>query len=88
MKLKAKVNINNVVLDCAGSIEIHWKKNPQAYITWQFYYEDKLIVSKSENFFIGQEKENDDELISKVLKKIENYKIGRKRIFEDIEICR
>jgi hypothetical protein len=87
MKLKAKVNIDNQELDCTGSIEIHWIKEPQAYITWQFFYGDKLIASKSDNFFFQENKDNMDELIKRVLKKIEGYKIGRKKIFEEIELC-
>ena len=66
---------------------IHWKKDPQAYITWQFFTGDKLIASKSENFFYKEGIENEDELINRVLKKIEGYRIGRKKIFEDLEIC-
>jgi len=88
MKLKAKANIDNDKLDCEGSLEIHWKISPQAYVTWQFFIGGKLIVSKSENFFYKEEIENEDELIKRVLKKIEGYKIGRKKIFENIKICR
>ncbi len=87
MKLKAKVNIDKDKLDCEGSLEIHWKKSPQAYVTWQFFNGDKLIVSKSDNFFYNEDIENEDELINRILKKIEEYKIGRKKIFEEIEIC-
>lgn len=87
MKLRAIANIDNDKLVCEGSIEIHWKKSPQAYITWQFFNGEKLIVSKSENFFYKEEIENEDELINSVLKKIEGYKIGRKKIFDEIEIC-
>ncbi|MFN8284256.1 MAG: hypothetical protein U0U67_13640 [Chitinophagales bacterium] len=86
MNIKAKANIDNVKLDCVGSIEIHSKRKYQAYITWQFFNGDKLIVSKSDNFFYREEEENEVELINKVLKKIEEYKIRRKKIFEDIEI--
>lgn len=88
MKLKAKVNIDKNKSDCEGSIEIHWKKSPQAYVTWQFFNGGILIVSKSEIFFYKEEIENEGELINRVLKKIEGYKIGRKKIFEEIEICR
>jgi hypothetical protein len=88
MKLRIKANIIKENLVCEGSLEIHWKKSPQAYVTWQFFSGDKLIVSKSENFFYKEEIENEDELINRVLKKIEGYKIGRKRIFERIEVCR
>ena len=87
MKLKAKAIIDNVKLDCEGSLEIHWQKSPQAYVTWQFFNGGKLIVSKSENFFYQEELENEDELIKRVLKKIEGYRIGRKKIFENIETC-
>jgi hypothetical protein len=88
MRLKAKANINKKKLDCEGSLEIHWKKSTQAYVTWQFFNGDKLIVSKSENFFFQEEIENEDELINRVLKKIEGYKIERTKIFEGIEVYR
>lgn len=88
MKLKAKANLNKEKLDCEGSLEIHWRRSPQAYVTWQFFNGDKLIVSKSENIFYKEEIENEDELINLVLKKIEGYKIGRKKIFEEIVVCR
>ena len=87
MKLKAKAKIDNQILDCTGTVEIHWKKAHQAYITWQFFNGDKLIVSKSDNFFYEKETESEPQLIYKVLKKIEGYRIGRKKIFQDVKIC-
>lgn len=85
MKIQAIANIDDNIIKCTGEIEIHWIKEPQAYITWRLSNNDKLIASKSENYFY-KKNSSADELLNRILKKIENYKIGRNKIFEKVKI--
>lgn len=86
MEIVATAKINNQELLCFGTIEIHSKKGPQAYITWQFYNGKKLIAGRSENYFYKIEESDSTDLINKVIKNIQDYRIGRDKIFTNIKI--
>jgi len=86
MKIKAKAKIDNQILDCLGAIEIHFKTNFQVYVTWHLCSNDMLIALVSENFFQSEKLYNESELVNRIIKKIERYRIGRKKVFEDVVI--
>jgi hypothetical protein len=86
MMIEGKAIVDNKVINCYGEIIIHWLKKPQAFITWELFNEETLIASKSENYFIENDNINKDELLSRVIKKIEKYKMKRKKVFEEIKI--
>ena len=85
MKLKAKAEIDNKIIDCVGNLKIDVISNQQAYVTWQFFSGEKIIASKSENLFYNKEIDSEDDIIKKVLKRIEGYRIGRNKIFTDVK---
>jgi hypothetical protein len=87
MKIKAEANLNNQNTICYGEIEIHWIKEPQAYVTWRLYDGENLIASKSENYFYQNNFDSESILIDRIIFKIENYKIGRKTIFMKVNRC-
>jgi cytochrome c oxidase assembly protein Cox11 len=86
LKIVATAKIDNQELLCFGTIEIHFIKEHQAYITWQFYNENTLIAGKSENYFYKIEDSDGKDLINRVIKNIQGYRIGRDKIFTNIKI--
>lgn len=84
---KVKAKIEQETLDCFGTIEIQWKNEEIIYYTWKVCKDDILIASKSSNLLLLGENYNKDDIFNKVIQKIETFKIGRKKIFENIEIC-
>ncbi|MDI3320674.1 hypothetical protein [Pinibacter soli] len=83
MKIEAIANIDNKIFDCSGDLEIHSVKGPQAYVTWTLCSGDILVASKSANYFVGRNY-NELELIQKIVNGIENYRIGRRKIFNHV----
>ena len=87
MKIKAIANIDNKIINCCGEITLQWPIKQQAYISWQLSTEDgKNLVSKSENFYVGENAISEGELINKIIEKIKVYTIGRKKIFQSVEL--
>ena len=85
MKIKALANIDNSIIPCTGEIEIHWIKEPQAYVTWKLFSDKSLIASKSKNYFFEKDIDTHNSLIKRVIEEIKNYRIGRKKVFEKVE---
>ncbi len=86
MKILVKANIDGKMIDCKGTIDIHWRKEPQAYVSWKVFSPTATIVSKSENFHFQEANDSNAELINKIKERILSYRLGRKRIFEEINI--
>ncbi len=85
MKIKATANIDGQIIICLGDIQINWIKEPQAYITWRLFNGKTLVASKSENFHYRENVEEAD-LVQKVIKKIEKYRINRNKVFSNVEL--
>jgi hypothetical protein len=88
MKINALAKIDNKTFPCTGKIEIHWVKEPQAYITWDLFSNENenLIISKSENYFFRKNIDTEENLIHRIIKKIENCRVGRKKIFSKVRL--
>lgn len=86
LKIVATAKIDNQELLCFGTIDIHTVKEHQAYVTWQFYNGKTLIAGRSENYFYKIEDSESKDLINRVIKKIQGYRIGRDKIFTNIKI--
>ena len=84
MKIKAIAHINNKIFHCRGSIQIHWIKEKQAYVSWQIINGDQLLAGKSENIYIDNDAER--EIINKTIARIEKYRLGRKKVFSEIVV--
>lgn len=98
LKFKAKAKLDNQlldhlgmlhgqILDCTGTIKIIRKRKPQAYVGWQIYFCSHRLAGRSENYFFEDETGDDSEILSRALKKIERYRIGRKKVFFDVEFA-
>lgn len=86
MKITAIAKIDNTQILCTGEIIIHWINEPQAYISWSIFNDKVLIASKSEGYFFDENFDTEETLFKRAISKIENYKIRRKKIFENIEV--
>ncbi|MER3329775.1 MAG: hypothetical protein RIF34_09380 [Candidatus Kapaibacterium sp.] len=86
MEIVATAKIDNKELLCFGTIEIHFIKEHQAYITWQLHNGKTLIASSSENYFCNIEDSDGKDLINRVIKQIQSYRIGRDKIFTNIKV--
>jgi hypothetical protein len=86
VEIVATAKIDNQELLCFGTIDIHSVKEHKAYITWQLHNGKTLIASRSENYFCNIEDCDRKDLINRVVKKIQGYRIGRDKIFTNIKI--
>ncbi|MFN3664825.1 MAG: hypothetical protein ACK4S0_01625 [Sediminibacterium sp.] len=86
MKILVKANIDGEVIRCTGTIDIHWKNEHQVYVSWTIFSPATTIVSKSENFKYKGTIESSTELINKIIERILKYRLGRKKIFEEVAI--
>jgi hypothetical protein len=86
LKILLKANIGGEIIDCKGTIDIHWKNELQAYVSWKVFSSTATLVSKSENFHCTNENGSNAELINRVKERILSYRLGRKRVFEEVKI--
>lgn len=86
MKILVKAKINGEMVDCKGTIDIQWKGGQQAYVSWKIFSPTTTIVSKSENFHYQATNDSNAKLINNIRERILSYRLGRKRIFEEVEI--
>jgi hypothetical protein len=85
MKIRAIAKIDDRRIMCFGEIVIHSIKPPQAYVSWSLFDGETPIAGKSENFFFDKNSGTEASLINSIIRKIENYRIGRRKIFENVE---
>jgi hypothetical protein len=88
MKILVKTSIDGKSVECEGAVEIHWRKEPQAYVSWKVFTPTLTIVSKSENFLYKEANNANEELVNRIKERIHSYRVGRKRIFEEVRICK
>ncbi len=85
--LKALAIVGGKEIDCHGHIEIHTKTDIQAYISWQLYdYENNSIAGISKNYFIANNNNSIQNIISLVIEDIKKYRMARKYIIREIKI--
>ena len=73
---------------CFGIIEIINTNRPNktAYVSWSiFKAEGKPIGGLINNYFLGNEDFSDEEVFDLVKDQIQKYRIGRKRVFSNVE---
>jgi hypothetical protein len=72
-----------------GTIEVLNQKKENVYAKWILYDSDKnLIASFTNNYFIGNSPLNNDQVFELIKNKILQYRIGRNRIFQEIEFIK
>jgi predicted transcriptional regulator len=86
MKIKAIANVDNNKIRCVGEIKLNLISGNQVYIIWSLLHEDKLIAAKSETLYYRTSGNNEENLMKIIVEKIKRYRIGRKRIFEEVEV--
>lgn len=79
--------IDRDILPCNGTIEVLSKSERVAYATWKILdSSNHLLASVSRNYFIGDKKYSDQDILTKITEDILSYRVGRNRIFTDIKI--
>ncbi len=86
MKITATAIIDGVRFPCKGKIIILRIKEPQAYVSWSLSHGRQAIAGVSENYFYKSALHSQEELVERVLEKIRRYRMGRKSIFENVQI--
>ena len=87
INISGVTNVFGEDIVCKGVIDVNYYNNKQAYVLWQMFDEkNNRIAFVGRNYFIDDNKVSIDELIPMVIHKIENYRVGRKKIFKDIKI--
>jgi hypothetical protein len=85
MKIKGLSTIDDIIIDCQGSITIHFTKGQVVYATWCIFdSQDRMLAAKSRSYFFDSDNITEDAIIDKVFKDILKYRIGRKKVFFDI----
>ncbi len=84
--ISAVANIGTEQLKCNGSIQIRPVNDRQFYIEWKLFFNNEIVASVADNYFVGNKSFSEEELVMEVIKKIENYRIDRKKIFTKAEI--
>ncbi|MDF7811973.1 hypothetical protein P1X16_11385 [Hymenobacter sp. YC55] len=88
IRIVSIAHIDGKDLTCNGEITINNIQEPQAYVTWKLLSDDTLIASVSSNFYYKESLHNLDSLLNRVLEKIDNYRIGRNKIFRDARLIK
>lgn len=89
IKIKGVALIGDSSIPCMGEIEIlnFSPEHRTAYAWWRIFDTDgKLLAAKSRNYFIDKDTLVESDIIELALKNITNYRMGRKRVFSEVEI--
>lgn len=86
MKIKALAIINNNHVICSGILEVHMISNFEIYVSWKLFADEALVAAKSEPIFFKDGLPNNENIINGIIERIENYRIGRKKIFKEVEM--
>ena len=69
-----------------GSMEILSRSGRSVYVIWTFWdKENKLIASLRHNYFLESENVDDLAILDLVKNQISKYRIGRRRLFSNVE---
>jgi hypothetical protein len=88
MKILATANINGNNIACTGQIEFKRLNSKQVYVSWSISDQEKLIASVSDSYYLNDIGNTEDhvKLLPKVIQKISDYKINRKKIFSELKV--
>lgn len=86
MEISALANIEGILVLCKGEIEIHSTSKNQVYYSWRLEYNGNLIASKSANLYWPDYGSTRKELLEAIISKIENYRIGREKVFSQVSL--
>jgi len=84
--MKRKISVISSEKDnWKGEIEILTRNDKVAYVKWVVYNQNnELVASFTNNYFIGDREYGDNEIFSLVKDCILNYRLKRKKIFENV----
>ena len=89
LKIKGVALVGDLPIPCLGEIEIlnFNAEHRTAYAWWRIFDQDgKLLAAKSRNYFTDKADFSDLDVIPLILQNIKNYRIGRNRVFSQVEI--
>ena len=90
MKIQVAGNakIDNRIIPIHGNIEVLNKTDKVAYASWcLFDSSNNLLASVSRSYFIGGKTDSNKELLDMIISNILNYRMGRQRVFSEIEVA-
>ena len=74
-------------INCIGSVTILHRHGKSVYASWEMHTEDGTnLGGVSRNYFMNKENALDEEAIALILDHIMNYRIGRKKVFAEVQI--
>ncbi len=86
--MKRNIVVNADTNLCKGEIEILNKSDKNAYVQWKIFdHENKLVASLTNNYYIGNQVVDDNEIFCIVKDAILKYRIGRKKLFNYVEFA-
>ena len=79
--------MQNPAMSCIGKIQILHRTGKSVYASWEMQIEDgKNVAGVKRNYFMNKENASDQEVIPFILDNVMNYRIGRKRIFTEVQV--
>lgn len=86
-KTRGISNWQNPGINCMGTIKILRRTGKSVYASWEMHTEDGTnLGGVSRNYFMNKENALDEEAIALILDHIMNYRIGRKKVFAEVQI--
>ena len=74
---------------CKGEIKILRQEQKVFYASWNMQDEKSVnLAGKTRNYFVDNEKLSESTLIELILADIKKYRIGRKKVFSEIEVVK
>ena len=79
--------MQNPATSCIGKIQILHRTGKSVYASWELHIEDGTsLAGIKRNYFMNKENASDQEVIPFILDNVMNYRIGRKRIFTEVQV--
>jgi hypothetical protein len=74
-------------ISCIGKIKILHRTGKSIYAGWEMHIEDGTsLAGVSRNYFMNKENASEEEVIPFILDNIMNYRIGRERVFTEVQV--
>lgn len=79
--------MQNPTISCIGKIQILHRTGKPVFASWEMHSEDGTsLAGVTRNYFMNKENASDKEVIPYILENVINYRIGRKRIFTEVQV--